>query len=47
MAKIYLVALALIVLTNSLYTSSFWAKKGIDVTDGVIPPETNPNAIYL
>lgn len=37
MTKNLAVALGLLfVLTNSLYTSSYWAKKGIDVTDGVL-----------
>ena len=36
MKKIFLVALALAVATNSLYTSSYWTKKGIDVTDGIL-----------
>lgn len=37
MGKNLVIALGLLlVLTNSLYTSSYWAKKGIDVTDGVI-----------
>jgi len=47
MEKILLTALALFVLTNSLYTSSYWAKRGIDVTDGILTPEKNDQAIYL
>jgi hypothetical protein len=41
MEKILLAALTLLILTNSLYTSSYWAKRGIDVTDGVLQPEKN------
>jgi hypothetical protein len=33
MAKIIVLSLLLIVITHSLYTSSYWAKKGIDVRD--------------
>lgn len=47
MTKIVISVLALIVVASSIYTSSYWTKKGIDVTDGIIPPETNLKAIYL
>ena len=31
-----LLLIGLVLMANSLYTSSFWAKKGIDTTDGVL-----------
>ena len=30
------ILLGLLVLSQSLYTSSYWAKKGIDTTDGIL-----------
>jgi hypothetical protein len=37
MGRNLLIALGLLLgLTNSLYTSSYWTKKGIDVRDGVL-----------
>jgi hypothetical protein len=47
MAKIVISVLALVVVASSIYTSSYWTKRGVDVTDGIIPTETNPKAIYL
>lgn len=47
MAKQFLALLALLIITQSLYTSSYWKKRGINVTDGVLPEEKNDKEIYL
>lgn len=35
MVKIFIIALTLTILANSLYTSAHWQKLGFDVTDGI------------
>jgi hypothetical protein len=35
--------LCLLVFTNSLYTSSYWSKKGINVEDGIIDVSEIPS----
>lgn len=47
MGKHLLALLALLILANSLYTSSYFAKKGIDVTDGHPAEEKNLKDVYL
>lgn len=47
MTKLILGLFALVVISNSLYTSSYWTNKGINVEDGIFPEESNPKEIYL
>jgi carboxypeptidase C (cathepsin A) len=47
MVKIFLIALALTIAVNSLYTSSYWKNLGIDVTDGVFEEPTDSASIFL
>ena len=47
MTKIVLALLCLVTLTCSLYTSSYWKKKGFDVSDGIFTQEKNYNDVHL
>ena len=38
-----LLLFALVLLSHSLYTSSYWTKKGIDVRDGILQDEQTPS----
>lgn len=39
MNKIFILFAAILIATNSIYTSKYWAKKGFDVKDGKISHE--------
>ena len=46
MSKVIMVTVLLLAVAHSLYTSSHWAKKGIDVRDQLLDESSTPN-IYL
>ena len=47
MTKTLLALLCLVTLTCSLYTSSYWKKRGFDVSDGVFTEEKNVHDVHL
>ena len=47
MSKTLLLLITTFIVTHSLYTSSFFEKKGINVKDGIFAPERNDNDIKV